>query len=73
MNVGTNTEVSRSDVTDEIEERTLEPVRYRSGHVSKGVEQGVQYSEEDLIIPESTYQETITHTTYLLSNIPAFY
>lgn len=58
VNVGTNTEVSRSDdITDEIEESTLEPVKYRPNQVSKGVEQGVQYSEEDLLMPDSSYQE----------------
>lgn len=58
VNVGTNTEVSRSDdITDEIEESTLEPVKYRPHQVSKGVEQGVQYSEEDLLLPDSSYQE----------------
>ena len=57
VNVGTNTEVSRSDdITDEIEESTLEPVKYRPHQVSKGVEQGVQYSEEDLLLPDSSYQ-----------------
>ena len=57
VNVGTNTEVTRHDVTDEIDQSTLEPHKYRSNNaVSKGVEQGVQYSEEDLIIPESNYQ-----------------
>ena len=56
MNVGTNTEVTRHDVTDEIDQSSLEPRRYRPNTVSKGVEQGVQYSEEDLIIPESNFQ-----------------
>ena len=56
VNVGTNTEVTRHDVTDEIDQSSLEPRRYRPNTVSKGVEQGVQYSEEDLIIPESNFQ-----------------
>ena len=56
MNVGTNTEVTRHDVSDEIEESNLEPVRYRPNPASRGVEQGVQYSEEDLILPDSGYQ-----------------
>lgn len=56
MNVGTNTEVTRHDVSDEIEESNLEPVRYRPNPSSRGVEQGVQYSEEDLILPDSGYQ-----------------
>ena len=59
VNVGTNTEVQRHDVTDEIEQSSLEPVKYRpAAVVSKGVvEQGVQYNEEDIILPDaSPYQ-----------------
>ena len=56
VNVGTNTEIIRHHVEEELVEKQVEPVQYKPAHVSKGVEQGVQYNEEDLIIPESTYQ-----------------
>ena len=55
VNVGTNTDLPMPDdhLGDEIEESSLEPVRLRANPVSKGVEQGVQYCEEDLIVPDS--------------------
>jgi len=58
-NVGTNTDLPMpgdDHVVDPLDEELLETVRLRnSGQrpVSKGVEQGVQYCEEDLILPES--------------------
>ena len=58
-NVGTNTDLPMpgdDPVVDPLDEELIETVRLRNGGqrpVSKGVEQGVQYCEEDLILPES--------------------
>jgi hypothetical protein len=51
VNVGTNTEemTRHHVVNDEIEESTLEPVRFRATPRLTQVEQGVQYCEEDLL------------------------
>jgi len=58
-NVGTNTDLPMpgdDPMVDPLDEELIETVRLRNGGqrpVSKGVEQGVQYCEEDLILPES--------------------
>ena len=66
VNVGTNTEelARHHVVTDEIEERTLEPVRFRAAPPRlTQVEQGVQYCEEDLLPEEQQPYHHHQHTT----------
>lgn len=62
VNVGTNTDLPMlaDDNGDEMKDGTLVLRRLREPPVVKGVvEQGVQYCEEDLIVPDSL---TVSHT-----------
>lgn len=74
VNVGTNTEeMTRHHIlTDEIEESTLEPVRFRAAPPRlTQVEQGVQYCEEDLLQEEDDdsayHQRQVLNVKYVSS------